>query len=364
MSFFENQNIELNAIEVACQNRKAQGLPLSDLTCSNPTLQGYIFPTDILKNAATQYFNSRIYDPQSKGQLKTREYIAKYYTERGLKLSPEHIILTANTSEAYSFLFSILCATGDNILTPAITYPLFEFLAEYQRIQMQKNNVTQRTKALLFVSPHNPLGTVIQNRDTEIAKFNLPIICDEVFAEFVRDKKLLTPLGVYYPDLPVFHLNGISKMFALPDLKLGWIAMNDLALKIYGERLELLNDMFLSANSFVQAALPAIFEFGQEFKNQMVQSINTKLEQAVKLINSSKHLKVSLPEGGYYLFPQIIGLKETEEEIVLKLIAHGVLVHPGYFYGKIELKHLILSCLVEKQDLFNGLEKIIAGLEF
>ncbi len=381
MPFFENKEIEFNSIELACQARKAKGLPLIDLTCSNPTLQEYFFPKEILKIEIDKYLSNRIYIPESKGLLKARKSIAKYYIERGLNISAEHIIITANTSESYSFLFSLLCEVGDNVLVPNVTYPLFDFLAEYQKIKTknyffkEKENLwdinyssildkqDSRTKALMLISPHNPLGHIITERKEEIIESNLPLICDEVFAEFVNDKKNLKPIGELYPEIPVFHLNGISKMFALPDMKLGWIALNDAALEKYSERLELLNDMFLSANTMVQTALPAIFGYGVEFKDEMVESVNKKLNSAIKIINSSHCLNVNLPQGGYHLFPKIINQNLNEEKIILKLIDHGILVHPGYFYGSISTPSIVISCLVREDKLYEGLETIIRVLE-
>ena len=394
MPFFENKNLELNPIELACLRRKEQNLPLTDLTCSNPTLQGYLFPSEILIAETGKYLSSRIYDPHPRGFYDARHCIAAYYVNRGLNISPEHIIITANTSEAYCLLFSLLCEAGDNILTPNITYPLFEFLAEHQKIKMKSfhfrkysnstdtgwnidfpsilENHDSRTKALMFISPHNPLGHIIEEKKEEIVThLGLPIICDEVFAEFTGNETPPKPVGAIYPDLPVFHLNGISKMFALPDMKLGWIAMNDTALDKYGDRLELLNDMFLSASPLIQAALPAIFEAGTQFKKEMVKSVNKKVKTAVQIINSSNRLKTHFPAGGYYVFPEIIcdghksskkqhDINRTEEEIVLKLIENGVLVHPGYFYGNCPTPHIMISCLVKEENLLGGLEKIAA----
>lgn len=115
---------------------------------------------------------------------------------------------------------------------------------------------------MLVISPHNPTGTVIQTSVPTLTGLGLPVICDEVFAEFTAHGPAAAPFGALHP-LPVFHLNGISKMFALPDLKLGWIAPSGGANRMYGERLEFLNDTFLGANALTQSMLPALFKQGQ-----------------------------------------------------------------------------------------------------
>jgi aspartate/methionine/tyrosine aminotransferase len=168
-------------------------------------------------------------------------------------------------------------------------------------------------------------------------------------------------LGALYPDLPVFHLNGISKMFGLPDLKLGWIALNDAAYDRFGERLEVLNDTFLSANTLTQTMLPSIFERGRAFTAAMHQRIRESLDMALTMLSGCDVVRVRPPDGGYYLFPEIIGWND-EEALTLYLLKHGVLVHPGYFYGYEQGAHIVISCLVEPMQLRAGIDRLITAL--
>ena len=375
--FLDGEDLSPNAIERA---RQATAGRYIDLTSSNPTHQGLLFPDDILRDASAAYWSNRRYDPEPRGLQVTRTAIVQYYAERtpALALDADQIVVTASTSEAYSLLFALLTDPGDNVLAPVITYPLFEYLAAVHHIELRpyalderrgwridptslRLQADERTRAVLVVSPHNPTGAVQAARLPALRALDLPILCDEVFAAFPYRVATVPPLGALYPDLPVFHLNGISKMFALPDLKLGWIALNDAAHDQFGERLEVLNDTFLSANTLTQTMLPSIFERGRAFTAAMQQRIRESLDMALTMLAGCDFVRVRPPDGGYYLFPEIIGWND-EEALTLYLLKHGVLVHPGYFYGYEQGAHIVISCLVEPTQLRAGIERLITAL--
>ncbi|MBK9711241.1 MAG: pyridoxal phosphate-dependent aminotransferase [Kouleothrix sp.] len=376
--FFAEEDLTPNQIELA-RRRAAQGAGYIDLTSSNPTHQGMIFPPEILRGAADRYLSARRYDPDPRGAPGARAAIARYYAARTppLALAPEDIVVTASTSEAYGLMFALLTEPGDNVLAPAVSYPLFEYLAAIYHVELRPYALDElrgwrvdpaslhaqaddRTRAVLVISPHNPTGAVIQTALPALGSLALPVICDEVFAAFPYRAEHVPPLGALHPELPVFHLNGISKLFALPDLKLGWIAMTGPAAERYGDRLELLNDTFLGANSLTQAMLPTLFEQGMPFVSAMRERIHANLDLALDRLAGSGRFRTQPPDGGYYLFPEVPGWHD-EEALVLHLLDHGVLVHPGYFYGYERGTHVMLSCLTEPASFAAGIERLIAG---
>ena len=378
--FFAEGDLTPNRIELARQ-RIAAGPGYIDLTSSNPTHQGLIFPAEPLQQAAAGYLGTRRYDPDPRGSPAARAAIAHYYAARTPPLALPHgdIFITASTSEAYGLLFALLTEPGDNVLAPVVSYPLFEYLAEIYHIALRPYaldegrgwridpaslhaQVDERTRAVLVISPHNPTGMVVQAAVPALTRLGLPIICDEVFAGFPYRAVTVPPLGTLHPELPVFHLNGISKLFALPDLKLGWIALSAQAGERYGDRLELLNDTFLSANSLTQALLPALFQHGMEFAATIRARVHANLDLALARLASNRRFRVNPPDGGYYLFPEVRGWSD-EDELVLHLLEHGVLVHPGYFYGYECGTHLMISCLTEPASFAQGIERLIAALE-
>jgi aspartate/methionine/tyrosine aminotransferase len=378
--FLAGDDLSPNAIEIARQ-RRAAGAGYVDLTSSNPTHQSLLFPPELLRTAADGYWANRRYDPEPRGALAARMAIAGYYARRTppLPLTADQVVITANTSEAYNLLFALLTDPGDNVLAPAVSYPLFEYLAAVHRIELRPYalderrgwrvdpaslhaQVDQRTRAVLLISPHNPTGMVVQAALPALEALQLPIICDEVFAEFPYGVAHVPPVGALHPALPVFTLNGISKMFALPDMKLGWIALNTPAHVRYSERLEVLNDTFLSAGGLIQSMLPQLMAGAGSFLDHMRAQIRAGIDIALDMLSGCPHIEARPPDGGYYLFPAIRNWPNEEELVIHLLDHHGVLVHPGYFYSYERGAHLMISCLTEHTTLREGLARLIDGV--
>jgi aspartate/methionine/tyrosine aminotransferase len=339
-----------------------------------------LFPPDVLRAAAASYWEARRYQPDPRGAPVARAAIARYYASRTppLQMPSAAITITASTSEAYSLLFALLTDPGDNVLAPNVTYPLFDYLAAMHRIELRSYHMDEqqgwqidndslhqqadrRTRAVLLISPHNPTGAIVRAALPACERLGLPLICDEVFAAFTYGVPHAPPLATLYPHLPVFHLNGISKLFALPDLKLGWVAMNRAAQAAYTARLELLNDTFLGANSLTQSMLPSLFTQGMPFVASMVERVRGNLHLALQQLATCPALEVRPPDGGYYLFPRVHGW-DDEEALTLFLLERGVLVHPGFFYGEVPGCHIMLSALTEPQTFARGIERLHAAL--
>jgi aspartate/methionine/tyrosine aminotransferase len=375
---FDDLDLTPNPIEEA-RRRAAAGPGYIDLTSSNPTHQGLLFPPAVLRAAAASYWETRRYDPDPHGSPAARAAIAGYYAERTppLALAPDDLFLTASTSEAYSLLFALLTDPGDNVLAPDVTYPLFEYLAAIHRVELRPYRLDEqrgwqidgdslhaaadaRTRAVLLISPHNPTGSIQRVPLPALERLGLPLICDEVFAAFTASDPA-PPLAALYPRLPVLLLNGISKLFALPDLKLGWVALNEPASTAYAERLELLNDTFLGANSLTQHMLPTLFAQGMGFVATMRERVRANIQHAQHMLAGCAALRLRPPDGGYYLFPAVAGWPD-EEALVLHLLEHGVLVHPGFFYGDVTGTHMMLSALTEPARFAAGLERLARAL--
>ena len=381
MPLFDNLDLSPNQLELVRQ-RVAATTGYIDLTSSNPTAQGLLFPPDILAAAAATYWPTRRYTPDPRGNPAARDAITRYYAERTppLALDLDDIFITASTSEAYSLLFALLCEAGDNLLVPSISYPLFEYLAAVQRIELRSYALDPqrgwqldslsllaamdaRTRAILIVSPHNPTGMVIQQPQPALVQAGLPIICDEVFAAMPYGVPNVPPLAALHPTLPIFTLNGISKLFALPDLKLGWIALNAPARATYAAQLELLNDTYLSCSSLIQHMLPTLFAQGMPFVQHMAATVRDNLDWVRSELATCPALPhIPTPDGGYYLFVPVPHARD-EEALVLRLLEHGVLVHPGYFYGEPPDSYIMLSALTARPHLEQGVRRLCALLE-
>src|SRR5947209_1655966 len=193
-----------NSFSIRVAEKRSTGAPLVDLTNSNPTIFcGY--PHDQIANAYGSIRDFR-YDPDPAGSIPARLAVAEYYRGHGLAVSPERMLLTASTSEAYALLFKLFCDPGDEILVPTPSYPLFECLAAVECVRPVpyrlvydgswfidfdhlRAMVTKRTRAIVLVSPNNPTGSACKGEEAlRIAALardeGLPLIVDEVFLDY------------------------------------------------------------------------------------------------------------------------------------------------------------------------------------
>ncbi|MBI5878869.1 MAG: pyridoxal phosphate-dependent aminotransferase [Chloroflexi bacterium] len=361
----------------------AQRADYIDLSATNPTEHGLLFPPDLLRILAEPYWSARRYAPHPKGLRTAREAIAAYYARRtpALAVSPEQIFVTASTSEAYALLFTLLAAPGDAVLSPLPSYPLFAHLAAMRGVQLKPYHIApdgagrwaldsdgitvqadDRTRAILLISPHNPTGHTVDAALTLRGRAaDLPIVADEVFCEFPYTLASVPPLGALMPETTVFHLNGISKMFALPDLKLGWIAISGPYAADYLDQLELLNDTLLSANSLTQSMLPSLFEAGAPFVAAMRRRIRGALDVALGALSKMPGIEVAPPPAGAYLFPRVRNCAD-EEALVMRMLDSGIFAHPGYFYDAEDACRLMLSAVLEPARLLEGIARLRAIL--
>src|SRR6266581_4195230 len=269
---------------------KTEGVDIVDLVRGNVNEHGILYPPDeldeILKHAAEA---ARVYRPDSLGQRPAREAIAQYYG--GLNISPDQIVVTPGTSVSYWYCFKLLAEPGDEILCPHPSYPLFDYIARLAGVRMRhyrlleswdwaidldylESQITESTRAIILISPHNPTGMVageLQLRGlAEIAaRHTIPIISDEVFNEFLFGPGSFPRIAATGAPL-VFTLNGFSKMFALPGMKIGWMAASgdEALVKKSMAALALISDTFLPVNEIAQFAVPEIFRRGAQFLNE------------------------------------------------------------------------------------------------
>lgn len=363
---------------------QARGEKIIDLVSGNVHHHGLLFPQAILEEALRAGAEqARIYKPDPLGQRSAREAISRSYQAEGLSIPPEQILLTPGTSLSYWYAFRLLADPGDEILSPRPSYPLFDAIAALAGVQMVdyrlaeeerwaidfdhlESRITPRTRALVLISPHNPTGAVAD--ETEIARLaeiatrrRLAILSDEVFSPFLFDRERLSRPAETAAPL-VLTLNGFSKMFALPGLKIGWIALTGEAERVRKAlaALETISDTFLPVNEAAQFAVPAIFEGGKTFYAEYRSAIRDRAALAAKILSQSDRRSFIPPQGGFYATIRLRDSGADEEAIALGLLREErILVHPGYFYD-LAPDHLIFSFVSEPAVLEPALKRLAA----
>ncbi len=345
-----------NPLARAKADRLATGGVIHDAASGGVHDAGFFFPDDILRDALDVGLKaSRSYTPISKGQRVAREAVVAYYGGG----DPERVVMTPGTSQSYWYLFSLLADPGDEILVPRPCYPLFDYIAKlchatliYYDLRVEDGKwtidlesvaaaITSKTKAIVLISPHNPTGHVASEDEVRgLAKIvrekGLPLIIDEVFYEFVfegsgdrggSDMTRELPQRRGFADCPlVFTVNGFSKMFALPGMKIGWIRVegrSDLVERGLAA-LETIADTFLATSEQAQFAVPMIFQRGREFLAEYKKILRQRWEV-------SRDLYSVIPQGGFYGV-RYIGDRDEDVFTIELLRQHGILLHPGYFF--------------------------------
>ncbi len=412
--------LEPNALSRAIAHRQEQGLPLLDLTESNPTRCGFTYDSSAILRALAKPA-ALTYQPEARGPLGAREAVAAYYAERGVNVDPSQIFLTASTSEAYSYFFRLLADPGDSVLVPRPGYPLFDFLAGLNDLEIIPYSLvynaawsidldelasrlerTDRTfhlpRAIVVVHPNNPTGSFVHANEraalVELCRrHNLALIADEVFADYALPangtRRWGRPPGAPdmndmskasghagLDDVLTFTLSGLSKVSALPQMKLAWIVVSGPTIERQRAigRLEIIADTYLSVSTPVAEALPELLETRRAIQPQVMTRLQQNLAELDRQLNASSHPTRLELEGGWYVILRIpaapskeplAGQKSacpceaSDEDFTAQLAGEeGVLVHPGHFYEFPSEGHVVLSLITPTHVFADGLRKL------
>lgn len=366
----------------------ARGRPYVDLTVTNPTLVG--LETRPERLAALADPRGQVYAPEPKGLLSARQAVAALYAREGVDVDAGRVVLTASSSEAYSWLFKLLCEPGDAVLVPAPSYPLLDALAELETASLHRYPLDahhgwavstasiaarveelaaagRRVAAVVVVNPNNPTGTGISRGEATAlldlaATHGFGVISDEVFADDVRARPRdgVAVLAGLESDALVFSLGGLSKTLVLPQLKLGFLLANGPAplLAAALERLEWIADTFLSVGTPVQRALPELLARRLQLKAPLTRRLASNLTALRSTFGAGSPVSVLPCHAGWSAVLRV-PRRESEEELVLDLLeTHDVLVQPGYFYEFPHEAFLVLSLVTEPVAFAEGLARI------
>jgi len=376
------------AVAAARRTATAQGRELIDLTVSNPTACGFDYDADALIAPLANPSALR-YDPDPRGLRSARESVADYYADHGAAVDPDAILLTTSTSEAYSFLFRLLCDPGDEVLVAQPSYPLFDFLADLDDVHLTpyplfydfgwwidfaelERRIGPRTRAILLVHPNNPTGHWTHSAERErlealCVQHSLALIVDEVFLDYPiagsegEARAAATSFVTGPHPALTFVLSGISKIAALPQMKVAWVATFgpcDLASEALA-RLEVISDTFLSMNAPAQLALPAWLAGRDHLQRQ----IRARVAANLGLIQKVRELPVEILhlEAGWAAVLKLRELNAHERDPALYLLQYrGLIVHPGTFYGMTDRRMIVVSLLTPESDFATGLARIAA----
>ena len=368
-----------NAFSLALERARYSGRELLDLTVSNPTAAGIQYDERAIREALSSPAVLK-YEPAAKGLLSARNAVADYYGARNTDVDPEHLALTVSTSEAYSYVFRLLCDPEDEVLVSQPTYPLFEFLADIQDVKLRpfeliydhgwqidfhslEQAITPRTRAILLVHPNNPTGSYIKEHERErlnqiCRTHDLALVVDEVFLDYSHDASDRFSFANNSGSL-TFTLSGLSKISGLPQMKAAWIVTSGPQRDEALSRLEVIADTYLSPSVPVQSALPLLLEQRYSVQQQLNTRIAANLHQLDSLLATPQLCSRLDVEGGWYATLRV-PITRSDEELAIALLDHAcVVAHPGHFFNFSREGYLVLSLITPKQDFIEGMNRVL-----
>jgi alanine-synthesizing transaminase len=374
-----------NRLTQTLQQLRAAGAEILDLTESNPTRCGLHYEEAEILPALSQPESLR-YEPDPRGLRSARQSVAAYYAGRGAadsrQVDPDRIVLTTSTSEGYSFVFRLLCDPGDEVLVPCPSYPLFELLADVQDVKLVpyplfydhgwhvdlhslQSAISSRTRAVIVVHPNNPTGSYMKPNEAEaISRLcrerELAIVADEVFLDYAHGG---TPRPTFAGNdkALTFTLSGLSKISALPQMKVAWVVTSgppDLASQAL-ERLEVIADTYLSLSTPLQLATPRLLGQRHAIRSQLLGRIAGNLSELDSQLAGQKICGRLEIEGGWYAVLRVPATRSDEELAVELLQQRSVFVHPGHFYDFPSEGYLVLSLITPAEIFRQGLQRLL-----
>ncbi len=370
-------NLAPNRLTLAHQEALSSGKRIIDLTISNPTRSEIKYDESAILSALHNP-QALDYDPQPKGLRSAREAVAAYYAP---SIDPESIILTTSTSEGYSFVFRLLCNPDDDILVPKPSYPLFDSLAELQDVNLipylliydhgwqidfhsLESALTSKSRAIVLVHPNNPTGSYVsveerQHLNELCRQHKLALIVDEVFLDYAHGKP--QPTFATNRDTLTFTLSGISKISALPQMKLAWMAVSGPLAEVDPamQRLEVIADTYLSLNAPIQLAAPVLLDQRKAIQPQLMSRIRANLVELDRQLGAQKSCSGLEVQGGWYAVLRIPVTRSDEDFAIDLLQRSGVLVHPGHFYDFPNEGYLVLSLIAAENEFQSGISAVL-----
>jgi alanine-synthesizing transaminase len=375
-----NWNTEETELARAHRERLNAELPIADLTASNPTRCGFTYRADLLDALCNP--GALDYDPHPRGLLSARKAVCDYYASHRAEVAPEQVILTTSTSEAYSYLFRLLCDPGSEILAPQPGYPLFDFLATLDDVRLRsaplvydhgwqidpegfRRAINADTRAIVLVHPNNPTGHFTRPWEAKelgrlCREHDLSLIVDEVFLDYAFPGSAASQgtFAAGLEDVSVFVVSGLSKICGLPQMKAAWMVATGPEHAAALDRLEVIADTFLSMNAPVQHALPVWLGGRHEMQRQILARVTANLEELDRALSAEAVVRRLDLDGGWYAVLRIAAV-QPDETTVRELLDRGVWVHPGYFFGLPSAGWLVISLLAPEPDFRTGVTRLL-----
>jgi len=342
-------------------------------------------PEHIKEAAAKALKEGYTHYTPSPGILELREAISEYLEEEfKVEYGPDEIIATPGGKAAIFYALATVVEEGDEVIIPDPAFPAYESVIRFLNakpvfVRLKEENdfrmipedveakVTDKTKAVVINSPHNPCGSVLTRGDVEglaeiALRHNLVLITDDVYHKIIYDGFEHESV-VSIPEVRdrVLLLNSLSKTYAMTGWRIGYIAAD----RRFIERMVVLQNNLVSClPAFVQKATVAALRGPQDFVKKMVDEYRRRRDVIVDGLNRIRGFKCKKPLGAFYVFPNVKGVGMDERELVEYLLREAkVATLHGSAFGPGGEGYLRFSYATSVDLIKTGLERIKVAVE-
>jgi alanine-synthesizing transaminase len=346
------RNIVVEAKKVETAGRKVRYLNIGD-----PITFGFKTPPHMIEAVERAMRDGHNGYQASVGIHAAREAVAGELSRRGMPVSADRVLITAGTSEGIELALTALAETGDEVLVPSPTYPLYTAVlakvgarAVYYRTDPSngwlpdlddvKRRVSPATRALVVIDPNNPTGATypsdVRRTLIELAdRHNIPLLADEVYGDLAYDGPV-PPMASLHPDAPIISFSSLSKAYLAPGWRTGWMAVSRT------ERLDQvlagikkLADGRLCSNGPTEYAIVAALNGDRSHETSFRAALRERAAVTVSRLNAIDGIRVVAPAAAFYAMPKVsLPPGVTDEQYILGLLrATGVLCVYGSGFG-------------------------------
>ena len=336
---------------------EAAGRTVRYLNIGDPITFGFRTPPHLIEAVERAMRNGDNGYAPSVGIPAAREAVAAECEGRGMPMTADRVVMTSGTSEGIELALTALAGTGDEVLIPVPTYPLYTAVlakigarAVFYRtdpangwlpdVEHVRSLVTPRTRALVVIDPNNPTGatyaTEVRRTLLGIAdRHNIPLLADEVYADlaFAGPVPAIASLDL---DAPVITFSSLSKAYLAPGWRAGWLAaarterLDDLL-----NGIKKLADGRLCSTGPMEHGVVAALTGDRSHQQAFRDALRARAELTTRRLNAIPGMSVVEPTAAFYAMPRVaLPPGKTDEDYVLGLLrATGVLCVYGSGFG-------------------------------
>ncbi|MDQ3345140.1 MAG: pyridoxal phosphate-dependent aminotransferase [Chloroflexota bacterium] len=301
---------------------------------------------------------------------------------KGIDTTPEQVVVTPGAKPIMFYAMLALIDDGDEVIYPNPGFPIYESMARYVggtpvAAPLRESNdfrmdvdevaslITDRTKLLVFNTPHNPTGSILTQDDirrlAELAvQHDLVVLADEIYGRLQYSGEPLSIATLPGMAERTITLDGFSKTFAMTGWRMGYGVLPEWLVSSFSR---LVINSVSCTNAFAQAGAVEALTGPQDAADAMRTEFIARRELMVDGLNAIPGVRCVMPHGAFYTFPNVTSFGRTSAEIADHLLYDsGVCGLAGTAFGAHGEGYLRFSYANSRENLSLALERVAESL--